>query len=113
MFERVDVPASVSEESVDPRGMLWVEVDPGFFVGNDRRQYLGSISARPEGGFSAFGARSDFIGQFDELDQAKDAVLRASVVRTAAEVDGAHRVLQRVRDLFTPKRARVGAYPHG
>ncbi|MCI1019689.1 hypothetical protein HWD99_13745 [Microbacterium sp. C5A9] len=60
--------------SVAPRG-LWVEVDPGFHVGNDRRQYLGSITEIPGEGFDAFGPTSDFIGRFDELDEAKEAVI--------------------------------------
>lgn len=59
-----------------PRG-LWVEVDPGFHVGNDRRQFLGSITGTPAEGFRAFGARSDFIGRFDDLDEAKAAVIAA------------------------------------
>lgn len=114
MFEKVEVPAgAASDEPVHARGMLWAEVDPGFFVGNDRRQFLGSISTLPSGGFSAFGARSEFIGEFDELEAAKDAVLRASVVRAAAQADGEHRVLRRVWDLLTAKRPGMGAYPHG
>jgi len=59
---------------------LWVEVDPGFYVGNDRRQFLGSITGTPREGFRAFGAQSDFIGQFDDLDAAKAAVAAASVI---------------------------------
>lgn len=63
--------------SAAPRG-LWVEVDPGFHVGNDRRQYLGSITGMPGEGFSAFGPSSDFLGRFDELDEAKEAVIMAA-----------------------------------
>lgn len=66
-----------------PRG-LWVEVDPGFHVGNDRRQFLGSITGTPREGFRAFGARSDFIGQFDDLDDAKAAIATASVITEEA-----------------------------
>lgn len=66
-----------------PRG-LWVEVDPGFHVGNDRRQFLGSITGTPLEGFRAFGAQSDFIGQFDDLDAAKAAVAAASMVAEPA-----------------------------
>lgn len=62
--------------SVEPRG-LWVEVDPGFHVGNDRRQFLGSIT-RETDGFSAFGPSSEFVGRFDELDEAKEAVIMAA-----------------------------------
>lgn len=126
MFEKAEVATeAASDEPVQPRGMLWAEVDPGFFVGNDRRQFLGSISTLPSGGFSAFGARSEFIGEFDELDDAKDAVLRASVMRASAVgssvvgsvAEAEHRVLRMglklVRDLFTSKRGDAGAYPHG
>lgn len=60
-----------------PRG-LWVEVDPGFHVGNDRRQFLGSITGTPLEGFRAFGPQSDFLGEFDELDAAKAAVSAAA-----------------------------------
>lgn len=60
-----------------PRG-LWVEVDPGFHVGNDRRQFLGSITGTPLEGFRAFGPQSDFLGAFDELDAAKAAVAAAA-----------------------------------
>jgi hypothetical protein len=67
-----------------PRG-LWVEVDPGFHVGNDRRQFLGSITGTPREGFRAFGAQSDFIGEFDDLDAAKAAVV---AVATFAEETG-------------------------
>ncbi len=63
--------------SVAPRG-LWVEVDPGFHVGNDRRQFLGSITGTPGEGFSAFGPSSEFVGRFDELDEAKEAVIMAA-----------------------------------
>ncbi|MGJ0390305.1 hypothetical protein [Microbacterium sp. CGR1] len=70
-----------------PRG-LWVEVDPGFHVGNDRRQFLGSITGTPREGFRAFGPQSDFLGMFDELDAAKVAVAAAaSSVAAAAEVE--------------------------
>lgn len=62
--------------SVEPRG-LWVEVDPGFHVGNDKRQFLGSIT-RETDGFSAFGPSSEFVGKFDELDEAKEAVIMAA-----------------------------------
>lgn len=67
-----------------PRG-LWVEVDPGFYVGNDRRQFLGSITGNPVEGFRAFGSQSDFIGQFGELDAAK-----AAVTAVASSGAGAH-----------------------
>ena len=70
-----------------PRG-LWVEVDPGFYVGNDRRQFLGSITGTPREGFRAFGARSDFIGRFEVLDEAKAAVIAAATV-PGATVPGA------------------------
>jgi len=63
---------------------LWVEVDPGFHVGNDRRQFLGSITGTPIEGFRAFGAQSDFIGQFDHLDAAKAAVVAASTITEGA-----------------------------
>lgn len=59
--------------SVAPRG-LWVEVDPGFYVGNDRRRFLGSISGTPEQGYTAFGPQSEFVGSFRDLDEAKAAV---------------------------------------
>lgn len=62
-----------------PRG-LWVEVEPGFHVGNDRRQFLGSITGTPREGFMAFGAQSDFLGQFTDLDAAKAAVVSASMI---------------------------------
>lgn len=57
-----------------PRG-LWVEVDPGFFVGNDRRRFLGSISGAPTQGYTAFGPHSEFVGSFRDLDEAKAAVI--------------------------------------
>lgn len=60
-----------------PRG-LWVEVDPGFHVGNDRRQFLGSITGTPREGFRAFGPQSDFVGLFADLDVAKAAVAAAA-----------------------------------
>lgn len=66
-----------------PRG-LWVEVDPGFYVGNDRSQFLGSITGSSVEGFRAFGAQSDFIGMFDDLDAAKVAVAAASSATTTA-----------------------------
>ena len=66
-----------------PRG-LWVEVDPGFHVGNDRRQFLGSITGTAPEGFRAFGPRSDFIGLFGDLDEAKAAVVAASAASAAA-----------------------------
>ncbi len=70
-----------------PRG-LWVEVEPGFHVGNDRRQFLGSITGTPREGFRAFGPQSDFIGQFDGLDAAKAAVAAASMtVDETAQVE--------------------------
>lgn len=60
-----------------PRG-LWVEVEPGFHVGNDGLQYLGSITVVPGRGFEASGPRSDVIGIFSDLDDAKAAVASAS-----------------------------------
>ncbi|KQQ66826.1 hypothetical protein ASF63_06070 [Microbacterium sp. Leaf320] len=66
-----------------PRG-LWVEVDPGFHVGNDRRQFLGSITGTPREGFRAFGPQSDFLGRFDDLDEAKAAVAAAASSAVAA-----------------------------
>ncbi|WP_311243957.1 hypothetical protein [Microbacterium sp. WCS2018Hpa-23] len=66
-----------------PRG-LWVEVDPGFHVGNDRRQFLGSIAGTPLEGFRAFGPQSDFLGLFDDLDVAKAAVVAAASSAVAA-----------------------------
>ncbi|GAA1233323.1 hypothetical protein JOF42_000824 [Microbacterium phyllosphaerae] len=66
-----------------PRG-LWVEVEPGFHVGNDRRQFLGSITGTPLEGFRAFGPQSDFLGQFDDLDVAKAAVATAASGAVAA-----------------------------
>lgn len=60
-----------------PRG-LWVEVDPGFHVGNDRRQFLGSITGSAAEGFRAFGTRSEFLGAFADLETAKIAVAAAA-----------------------------------
>lgn len=57
-----------------PRG-LWVEVEPGFHVGNDGRQYLGSITGNIVEGFTAFGPTSEPIGRFEQLDEAKVAVV--------------------------------------
>lgn len=57
-----------------PRG-LWVEVDPGFYVGNDRNQFLGSIKGTALEGFSAFGPTSSFVGHFAEIEQAKAALV--------------------------------------
>lgn len=57
---------------------LWAEVDPGFHVGNDRRQFLGSVKGTVTEGFTAFGPTSDFIGRFDDLDAAKAAVVMAA-----------------------------------
>lgn len=54
---------------------LWVEVEPGFHVGNDHGHYLGSVAVSPEGGISAFGARSEFLGRFDEVADAKAVVV--------------------------------------
>ena len=65
---------------------LWVEVDPGFHVGNDRSQYLGSINGDAVVGFSAFGPRSEYVGRFDDLEAAKAAVIAAaSGAATAVE----------------------------
>ena len=61
-----------------PRG-LWVEVEPGFHVGNDGLQYLGSVTAVPGRGFEASGPRSDVIGMFSDLDDAKAAVASGSL----------------------------------
>ena len=63
---------------------LWVEVDPGFYVGNDGRQFLGSVNGNPAGGFSAFSARSEFIGRFSELDDARDAVIATARTTSSA-----------------------------
>lgn len=72
-----------------PRG-LWVEVDPGFFVGNDRRRFLGSITGTPAEGFSAFGPHSEFVGSFRDLDVAKEAVIAvADGTSSGARSDGA------------------------
>jgi len=71
-----------------PRG-LWVEVEPGFHVGNDRRQFLGSIARASDGGFSAFGPRTEFIGRYDLLDEAKAAVIALAVAPSAPEADAA------------------------
>lgn len=57
---------------------LWAEVDPGFHVGNDRRQFLGSVKGTVAEGYTAFGPASDFIGRFDDLDAAKAAVVMAA-----------------------------------
>lgn len=62
---------------------LWVEVDPGFHVGNDRRQFLGSITGSSAEGFRAFGARSEFLGRFADLETAKVAVAVAVAVAAA------------------------------
>ncbi|SEB35608.1 hypothetical protein [Microbacterium hydrocarbonoxydans] len=53
---------------------LWVEVEPGFHVGNDGQQYLGSITGNIVEGFTAFGPTSEVIGRFEQLDEAKAAV---------------------------------------
>ncbi len=58
---------------------LWAEVDPGFYVGNDRGRFLGSVTTGADG-YSAFGATSEFIGCFAALDLAKAAVVAASPV---------------------------------
>lgn len=60
-----------------PRG-LWVEVEPGFHVGNDRHQFLGSIAGTRAEGFTAFGPQSDRVGRFADLDEAKAAVVAAA-----------------------------------
>ncbi|WP_091229120.1 hypothetical protein [Microbacterium sp. 3J1] len=60
-----------------PKG-LWVEVEPGFFVGNDRRQFLGSVDGTSGDGFDACGSRAEFLGRYDDLDAAKAAVIAAS-----------------------------------
>lgn len=57
---------------------LWVEVEPGFFVGNDRRGFLGSIAGTPADGFTARGPHSEFVGSFHGLDEAKAAVAAAA-----------------------------------
>lgn len=80
--------AGVRARSASRSGGLWVEVDPGFHVGNDRRQFLGSIAGTPLEGFRAFGPQSDFLGRFDHLDEAKAAVAAAaSSAVTAPEVE--------------------------
>lgn len=60
-----------------PIGGLWVEVERGFHVGNDHGRYLGSVAVAPDGGITAFGARSEFLGSFDSVDDAKASVLSA------------------------------------
>lgn len=69
---------------------LWVEVDPGFHVGNDRAQFLGSITGTSIDGFTAFGARSEFLGRFADLDAAKAAVA-AAVSAPHVEMDALRR----------------------
>lgn len=61
-----------------PERGLWVEVEPGFHVGNERGQFLGSVQAGEGGGFTAFDARSEFLGGFEQLDHAKAAVVAAN-----------------------------------
>jgi len=69
-----------------PRG-LWVEVERGFHVGNERGIFLGSVKAAdPEPGFHAFGATSDHLGHFVALDEAKAAVVAASTVSAPGEL---------------------------
>lgn len=57
---------------------LWVEVERGFHVGNDHGRYLGSVAVAPDGSITAFGERSDFLGSFESVDEAKSAVLSVS-----------------------------------
>lgn len=69
-----------------PRG-LWVEVERGFHVGNERGVFLGSVKAAdPEPGYHAFGATSEHIGWFDELEAAKEAVVAASALPASGEL---------------------------
>ncbi|MFK0402525.1 hypothetical protein ACIQTT_09370 [Microbacterium sp. NPDC090225] len=69
-----------------PRG-LWVEVERGFHVGNERGLFLGSVKAAdPEPGYHAFGPTSEHIGWFDELEAAKVAVVAASAVSAPGEL---------------------------
>lgn len=70
-----------------PRG-LWVEVEPGFHVGNDGLQYLGSITVVPGRGFEASGPRSDVMGVFSDLDDAKAAVAASSRSRAIGPLVG-------------------------
>nr|WP_314842063.1 hypothetical protein [uncultured Microbacterium sp.] len=83
-YTRVAAPSRGSRlaeavSATTPKRGLWAEVDPGFHVGNERGRFLGSVTASAEGGFSAFGERSDFLGHFDCLDDAKAAVIAALV----------------------------------
>ncbi len=67
-----------SARAVSGTRPLWAEVDPGFHVGNDRRQFLGSVKGSAVEGYAAFGPVSDFLGRFDDLDAAKAAVVAAA-----------------------------------
>ncbi|MCK2023147.1 hypothetical protein KZC52_09450 [Microbacterium sp. kSW2-24] len=70
--------------TLPPRG-LWVEVERGFHVGNERGVFLGSVKAAdPEPGYHAFGPTSEHIGWFDELEGAKVAVIAATGVGSLA-----------------------------
>ncbi|UPL14375.1 hypothetical protein [Microbacterium galbinum] len=70
--------------ALPPRG-LWVEVERGFHVGNERGVFLGSVKAAdPEPGYHAFGPTSEHIGWFDELEAAKVAVIAATGVGSLA-----------------------------
>ncbi|MGN7966676.1 hypothetical protein ACTJKK_11415 [Microbacterium sp. 22179] len=68
-----------------PARGLWVEVERGFHVGNERGVFLGSVKAAdPEPGYHAFGPTSEHIGWFDQLEAAKVAVIAATGVGSLA-----------------------------
>ncbi len=65
-------PAPFSADTLDD-APLWVEVEPGFWVGNAVGRFLGTVEAR-EGRFAAYDSTRALIGTFAELTHAHAAV---------------------------------------
>lgn len=71
---------SATFDLADPRGgrgadALWVQVEAGLHVGNDRGRYLGSIEVDGDL-FVAYGADAQFLGRFPRIEDAKGAAAR-------------------------------------
>lgn len=65
-------------------GALWVQVDGGLLVGNDGERYLGSIEVGASGEFVAYGPRSELLGRYVSLDEAKSAAAQHVPVAASA-----------------------------
>ncbi|MFB4351886.1 hypothetical protein RAC69_01945 [Microbacterium sp. LS_15] len=55
--------------------VLWACVEEGFHVGSRGGDFLGYVDRQASGGFRAFDARSEQLGDFDSLSAATAAVV--------------------------------------